>query len=98
MEKMARTAFSNMLGSIGVWHGNSEVKGADFKSNEKSLLYGPLSLMSAVPSRSTFPRGFLWDEGFHNLLIRKFDASLTLDVNLVFGILIKHVLDNFFVA
>lgn len=77
---MSRIAFSNMLGSVGVWHGNSIVRGRNFASKQINLKYGPLSLISAVPSRSTFPRGFLWDEGFHNLLIRQFDPLLTLDV------------------
>lgn len=76
---MGRSALSNLLGGIGIWHGNATVKSAAFAVGE-TRSYGPLSLLSAVPSRPFFPRGFIWDEGFHNILIRKFDPLLTLNV------------------
>ncbi|KAE9554124.1 hypothetical protein FO519_002661 [Halicephalobus sp. NKZ332] len=71
----AKAALSNLLGGIGYWHGHSLVR-----VGKEPQPYGPLTLISAVPSRPFFPRGFLWDEGFHNLVIKNFNPSLTLDI------------------
>ncbi|KAJ1909388.1 Processing alpha glucosidase I [Tieghemiomyces parasiticus] len=38
----------------------------------------PGSLFSATPSRSFFPRGFMWDEGFLHLIVGAWDNDLAL--------------------
>lgn len=61
----AKAALSNTLGGMGYFTGRSEVRGAG--SNGGNGLSFEASLFTAVPSRSFFPRGFLWDEGFHQV-------------------------------
>ncbi|XP_053712097.1 mannosyl-oligosaccharide glucosidase [Synchiropus splendidus] len=72
--RFAKAALSNMLGGMGYFYGQSVVKSV---YNEYPLLYPEGALFTAVPSRSFFPRGFLWDEGFHQLLLSKWDAQVT---------------------
>jgi mannosyl-oligosaccharide glucosidase len=74
---MAQSALSNLIGGIGFFSGQSMVKSFN---NKEHVLYWNSNLYTAVPSRSFFPRGFLWDEGFHNILISEWDLEITKDI------------------
>ncbi|KAA8491243.1 putative mannosyl-oligosaccharide glucosidase [Porphyridium purpureum] len=39
----------------------------------------PQNFFTATPSRVVFPRGFLWDEGFHQLVVLQWDTQLALE-------------------
>lgn len=93
--EMGEMALSNMVGGMGFWTGryitiDPEI---DAKADRTGQQIDPhvglqhsvetdfaISLFSGVPSRAKFPRGFLWDEGFHQLLMSKWDAEISKDV------------------
>ncbi|KAF1961233.1 glycoside hydrolase [Byssothecium circinans] len=96
-EEFSKSLFSNLIGGIGYFYGDSRVDrsydpayeednegfwedAAEARSNNAAQLEGPSELFTSIPSRPFFPRGFLWDEGFHLLPVIDWDADLTLDI------------------
>ncbi|KAA0034203.1 hypothetical protein IC582_023286 [Cucumis melo] len=80
---VGKAAVSNLLGGIGYFYGRSKIAlpGASHPGSQDSFLfYWPAELYTAVPCRPVFPRGFLWDEGFHQLLIWRWDIHISLDI------------------
>lgn len=70
----AEKVLSNLIGGISYYNGMAKVHDA---SDGRIDAYGPMQLLTAIPSRVGFPRGFLWDEGFHQLLIQHWDVDLS---------------------
>lgn len=88
----SQLALSNVLGGIGYFYGipvlgdaipisESGKKLSTSNSLTTSIQdHEVISLFTATPSRTSFPRGFLWDEGFHQLVISQFDPILSLTI------------------
>ncbi|KAJ8576897.1 hypothetical protein ON010_g2306 [Phytophthora cinnamomi] len=74
----AKAAFSNLIGGTGYFYGSSLVQ--HDPENPESVESPVKPLFTAVPSRSFFPRGFVWDEGFHQIGVSAFDDTITRDV------------------
>lgn len=79
----AQKILSSVLGGLGYFHGSPRLGDApDTVPLESAppLPPAPITLYSACPSRTAFPRGFLWDEGFHQLLILRWSPEISMRV------------------
>ncbi|CAE7251790.1 GCS1 [Symbiodinium sp. CCMP2592] len=70
-------ALSSLLGGLGSFRGRLLAR---TEEGEKPVRLRSSVLFSGVPSRSFFPRGFLWDEGFHGLLLARWQPRIFLEV------------------
>ncbi|KAF1358227.1 glycoside hydrolase [Lizonia empirigonia] len=55
-------------------------KTEDAKKHATPETRGPYDLFTHTPSRAVFPRGFLWDEGFHLVPVLEWDVDLAMEV------------------
>ncbi|KAB5596477.1 Mannosyl-oligosaccharide glucosidase [Ceratobasidium theobromae] len=95
-QAFAKDITSNLMGGIGYFYGTSIVdrsgnldeddedeafmSEAERRERGKPEMAPPAQLLTATPSRSFFPRGFYWDEGFHLQHIGTWDNDLSLEI------------------
>lgn len=66
---LLKSCISNLLGGITYAYGPIRLK--ETKEPQPNL-----GLFSATPARNSFPHAFLWDEGFHDLLVCRWSPQL----------------------
>lgn len=70
-------AVSNLLGSLGRFQGDVVISDPE---NIVTLLSTKLAMTAIGPSRSKFPRPFLWDDGFHILAVDDANRGIAVEI------------------
>lgn len=86
-QKFAQEFLSNIMGGIGYFHGDQLVdRETEFNDESYEAIpldgksEGPYTLFTSTPSRTFFPRGFYWDEGFQLIPVLQYDTDLVLEI------------------
>lgn len=79
--ELVRYGVSNLLGGYGYFYGSLRIRVPSYsESSGFSRVFKaetpPLEIFSGTPSRPHFPRPFLWDEGFHLEITRRWNLRL----------------------
>lgn len=72
-QKVALAGLSNLLAGISYFYGST----VQYKEDGSTYTTQKGELITAIPGRSYFPRGFLWDEGFHQLVLLQWNETLS---------------------
>ncbi|KAH8833864.1 glycoside hydrolase [Flagelloscypha sp. PMI_526] len=95
LQAFSKAITSSLIGGVGYFYGTSIVDNKfayewdaededsdndEDKTSQGAHLTEPKALLTATPSRSFFPRGFYWDEGFHLVHIGLFDNDFSLEI------------------
>ena len=73
-----QVALSSLLGGIGFFFGKGLVSAPHHEGGH--IEYLRARLITGTPARAKFPRGFLWDEGFHLLLVAHWSPNLAIEI------------------
>ena len=72
-KKVALAGLSNLLAGISYFYGST----VQYNEDGSTYTTPKGELITAIPGRSYFPRGFLWDEGFHQLVLLQWNETLS---------------------
>ena len=78
--RFQKEALSNLLGNIGYQYGGMMHAVLGMKRKWIPIEGKPFGLLSSYPARSRFPRAFMFDEGYHLLVICKWSDLLCVDI------------------
>lgn len=72
----AQSAISNLVGSVSYFVGDT------IQTNDRGerVRTPKGELLTCIPGRSFFPRGFVWDEGFHQLVLSEWNRTLSVSI------------------